>query len=154
MKKTLLVLLLLSFQILTACTSDEKVLKTKALELAEKKFSEQIKQEADDSLSQSPWLHQAYTQFIQDNSKVSVEEVKFQGETLATVSVVVETYPMKLRRTLLGIASRVDSSKSRRFNFSEARGLIVQQGMEKGEVESQPLGVFKFHKSDKNWILD
>ncbi|KHD87484.1 MAG: hypothetical protein OM95_14235 [Bdellovibrio sp. ArHS] len=147
-------LALFSSLLVGGCTSDEKVLKNKALALAEKKFTEQIKQEADDSLGQSPWLHQAYTEFIHNNSEVSVEEVKMQSDTLATVAVVVETYPTRFRRTILGIAARVDASKSRRFNFSEARGLIIQQGMEKGEVETQPLGIFKFHKSDKNWILD
>ncbi|WP_374078505.1 hypothetical protein [Bdellovibrio bacteriovorus] len=139
---------------LTACTSDEGMLKKQAIEVGTAKFNEIIQKEGEESLGNSEWLRQAYGEFIHNRSEVEVEEVKFQGEKLATVSVVVTTYPTKLRRTLLGIASKVDASKSRRFNFSEAVSLVAQQTGQKSEPEKQPLTVLKFSKSSDKWILD
>ncbi|WP_374029846.1 hypothetical protein [Bdellovibrio bacteriovorus] len=150
MKTLKIVLPLILGFTLVSCTSDEGMLKKEATKIGQTKFAEQIQQEAQDSLSHSDVLREAFINFIQKSSEVEVEEIKFQGEKLATVSVTVTTYPAKLRRTLLAIASKVDASKSRRFNFAEARSLIGQQG-EKIEVEKQALTTIKFHKSGDQW---
>ncbi len=86
-----------------------------------------IQKEAEESLGQSEWLRRAYKEFIENKSEVEVDEVKFQGEKLATAAVNVNTYSLKMRKTLLDIASRVDSTKTSRFNFGGAASLINKQ---------------------------
>jgi len=153
MQRLSLLFLPLLFLTLSACTSEEGALKKQALAIGQKKFNEVIQKEAEESLGQSEWLRQAYREFIESRSEVEVDEVKFQGESLATVSVSVTTYPMKMRRTLLGIAGKVDASKSRRFNFSEALSLVGQQTGQSTETEKQPLTVLKYAKGASGWIL-
>lgn len=139
---------------LTACTSQEAGLKKQAQKLGEQKFAEVIQKEAEESLSQSDWLRQEYIQFIHRHSEVEIEEVQLQGENLGVVSLTVTTYPEKVRRTLLEIASKVDPSRSRRFNFSEAVSLIRRQTGQALEPDKQPLGVYKFKKAEKSWIAE
>lgn len=153
MKNILLMIFSFLTLLLTACTSQEGQLKKQAQEQGEKKFAEMIQKEAEESLGQSEWLRQAYTEFIQNKSEVEVDEVKMQGEKLATVSVTVTTYPVKIRRMLLGIAGKVDSTKSRRFNFAEATSLVTQQMGEKNETVKQPLETYRFSQGSEKWIL-
>jgi hypothetical protein len=137
---------------LTACTSDEGTLKKKAQELAEQKFSEDIKAEAVEGVPQSEVLQQAYIDFLHGKSEVEVSEVKLQDSTTATVATTVTTYPMKLRKTLLSVASKVTSDKTRRFNFANAVPLVATQMNAKGEVETQPYMVYKFQKQSDKWV--
>ncbi|MBV2168503.1 MAG: hypothetical protein KUL82_07330, partial [Bdellovibrio sp.] len=112
MKKTLLIALACLSLCFSACSSEEGKLKKMALEMGQKKFSEVIRQEAAEFLPDSEWLRQSYVELIDKNSEVEVEEVKFQGDNLAVVSVVVVTYPYRFRRTLLKVAGAVDVSKT------------------------------------------
>lgn len=140
---------------LASCTSQEGAIKKKALQLGEQHFQELIRDEAQNGLPQSDWLRDSYQEFIKDRSKVEVAEVALQSDSRATAVVVVESYPLPLRQTLLGIASKVDPGKTRRFNFSEAISLIAQQTGQKGEVERQPLKTYKFQKTSDSWtVLD
>lgn len=117
------------------------------------KFNEMIQKESEETLKQSPVLQQSYIEFIQGHSEVLVGDIKFQGENQAVVSVVMKTYPQKLRQTLLEVTAKVDSSKSRSFNFGEALVLIAKQKGQTEEVEQQPLLVLKFHKVSNQWTL-
>ncbi len=138
---------------LASCTSQEGAIKKQAHQLGEHHFQELIREEAQSGLPQSDWLRDSYEEFIKDRSTVEVAEVALQGESRATAVVVVETYSLPLRRTLLSIAGKVDPAKTRRFNFSEAISLIAQQTGQKGEVEKQPLKTYKFQKSGTTWTV-
>lgn len=150
MRKTLL---WASCSLLISCTSNEGAIKKQALQLGEQHFQELIRDEAQKGLPQSDWLRDSYEEFIKERSTVEVTEVTLQNDSRATAVVVVETYPLPLRRTLLSIGSKVDASKSRRFNFSEAISLIAAQTGQKGEVERQPLKTYKFQKSADSWVV-
>lgn len=152
MKKTLLIALACLSLCFSACSSEEGKLKKMALEMGQKKFSEVIRQEAAEFLPDSEWLRQSYVELIDKNSEVEVEEVKFQGDNLAVVSVVVVTYPYRFRRTLLKVAGAVDVSKTRRFSFGEALGLVAAQSPEKNKPSKQPLTVYKFSKGAEGWV--
>lgn len=138
---------------LVSCTSQEGAIKKQALRLGEQHFRELIREEAQTGLPQSDWLRDAYEEFINDRSIVEVADIALQSDTRATAVVVVETYPLPMRRTLLSIAGKVEPGKTRRFNFSEAISLIAQQTGQKGEVEKQPLKTYKFHKSAESWTV-
>lgn len=142
------------FTLLAACTSDEGVLKEEALKVGQGKFNEMIQKESGEILKESPRLQQAYVGFIRGTSEIEVEEIKFEGETRAVVSVIMKIYPNKLRLTLLEVAQKVESSKSRKFNYGEALKLIAQQmGLKEG-LERQPLTVLRFHKVSKKWVIE
>lgn len=136
-----------------ACTSSEGALKKEAISLGQVKWAEMLKKEADDALAHDPRLHQEYRQFIEKRSEVEVEKVQYQGESSATVVVVVNTFPLSLRRTLLGVAGKVDPSKSRRFSFGEALALVKKQIGIVAESEKQPLVVLNFTKAGNVWTV-
>lgn len=132
--------------LLSACTSQEGHLKEAALKQADIKWTETLQAEAREALTQSEVLQTAYLEFMAKNSELEVEEVKFQGENRATVSVVVSSISLPLRRTLLKIASQVGPEKSRRFNYQNALGPVAAQSGEKTTPEKRPFAVYKFSK--------
>lgn len=114
---------------------------------------EAIHAEANEMLKNSDLLRNGYIEFMRHQSEVSVDEVRIFNEHLATATVTMKAPPLKLRRTLLEIAGKVEPSKSRRFNFSEAVGLIRKQtGISDQEV--QPLGVYHFRKAQDKWVIE
>lgn len=139
---------------LIACTSQEGVLKKQAKELGEQKMKAAFRLEADELLKQSVLLHDGYIDFMNQTSEVKVEEVRVLNENLATVTVTMTTIPLKVRRTLLEIAAKVEPAKSRRFNFSEAVSLIRKQMGDVEEKDVQPLGIYHFRKSQNNWVTE
>ena len=154
MKTILLSLMGLSLAFLVSCTSNEGAVKKRALEEAEKHFSESLNKEADEGITQSKWLRDSYVEFMKKYSEFEVEDVKFQGETQAVATVVVVTYPKAARITLLKIAGRLAESEVRRFNFANALQLIGQQTGTSSSPTKQPLAVFGFHKdSSGEWRL-
>lgn len=132
--------------ILSACTSQEGHLKKASLKQAEKKWEETLQSEARESLSQSEWLQTAYMDFMKKNSELEIDEVQFQGEDRATVSVNLSSFSPLLRKTLLKVASQVGLDKTRRFNFAEALRPVAGQVGEKPEQEKRPFSVYKFSK--------
>lgn len=147
-KLSLLALFCLS---LAAC-SDESTLKKKGLELAEQKFAEDIKTEAQEGVSNSEVLQQAYIDFMKGASEVEVSEVKLHSSSSATVATSVTTYPVKLRKTLLNVAKGIGPDKTRRFNFANAIPLVANQIGMKATVEKQPYQVYKFQKQSDKWV--
>lgn len=150
MKKILITLTLPILFFLHACTSDEGKLKEAALQLGKQKFAETLKLEAEEELTKSEWLRQAYVDFMKDISEVEVQQIKIEGSS-ALVTLQVKTYSLYLRRTVLKVANSVDKTKSRSFSFSEALRLISQTNDKK--FDPQPLGVYKFAKSSDRWVL-
>ena len=149
MKKISLLILFCFF--LSAC-SDESTLKKKGLELAEQKFNENIKTEVREAVPNSEVIQQAYVDFMRGKSEVEVTDVKIQSPTTAVVSTSVTTYPVKLRKTLLGVAKTVGLDKTRRFNFADAAPMVASQIGMKAEVEKQSFEVYKFQKQSDKWI--
>lgn len=138
---------------IVSCTSQEAALTKQAESIGEQKMMEAIRVEADEMLKNSAFLHNGYIEFMRHQAKVNVEDVKIINERLATATVTMMAPPVKLRRTLLEIAGKVDPSKSRRFNFSEAVNLIRKQtGISDREV--QPLGVYQFRKNQDQWMAE
>lgn len=155
MKNTLRLLLCLFFVLISACTSQEGKVEKQALALGEKKLQEVLQTEADDNIKQSAWLNKSYVEFMRDHSEVLVSEVKMHSESRATASVVMKTYPLSLRTTLAKIAGGIDESKSRRFNYGEALGLIGQQVGKAPEPVEQPLITYKFNKTSAGtWVVE
>lgn len=134
--------------ILSACTSQEGHLKKAALKQADTKWTETLKGEAQQALGQSEVLQIAYLEFMSKHSELEIEEVQFQGENRATVSVVVSSLSVPLRRTILKIASQVGPDKTRRFNFQDALGPVAEQSGEKTTPEKRPFAVYKFSKGE------
>lgn len=152
--KRIFLSLIYVFSLLTAaCTSDEGLLKEQSINVGTVKFNEIIRQESEETLSQSPGIQQSYIEFMKAHSEVSVADVKFKGENQAVVSLVLKTYPDKLRQTLLEVAQKVAPSKSRQFNFGEALSLIAKQRGIKEETEEKNLVVLKFQKVSERWTL-
>lgn len=135
-----------------SCTSQEEALKKTAVKYGEVKWLEALKTEADEHIKQSDVLHDGYVKFIQNGSEVQAAKVDMLSEDSAVVTMAVNTYSAKMRRTLLEIAAKVDASKSRRFNFSEAVKLVEKEGGESAGKETQPLGIYRFHKKDSSWV--
>lgn len=134
--------------LLGACTSQEGHLKKAALKQADIKWTESVQAEAREALTQSEVLQIAYLEFMKKNTELEIEEVQYQGENRATVSVVVSTLSAPLRRTLLKIASQVGSDKTRRFNFQDALAPVAAQSGEKTTPEKRPFAVYKFSKGE------
>ena len=134
--------------ILSACTSQEGHLKKAALTQADLKWTESLQAEAREALTTSEVLQTAYLEFMKKNSEVQIEDVAFQGENRATVSVVVSSIPLPLRQTLLKVASQVTPDKTRRFNFQDALGPVAEQSGHKTAPEKRPFAVYKFSKSE------
>ena len=132
--------------ILSACTSQEGHLKKAALKQAEQKWTESLQAEARESLPQSEVLQQAYLEFMNKHSELEIEEIQFQGENRATVSVVVSSLSVPLRRTILKVASQVGPDKTRRFNFQNALAPVAAESGEKATPEKRPFAVYKFSK--------
>lgn len=135
-----------------SCTSQEEALKKSAIKYGEVKWLEALKSEADEHIKQSDVLHDGYIKFIQNGSEVQAAKVDMLGEDSAAVTMTINTYSAKMRRTLLEIAAKVDPSKSRRFNFNEAVKLVEKEGGESSGKETQPLGVYRFRKKDSAWV--
>lgn len=155
MKKISFAILCLFFGLLGGCTSQEGKIEKKAQELGERKFQELLQQEADENIKQSDWLNKAYLEFMTERSEVMVSEVKLQSQTRATAAVIVKSYPVSLRRTLAKIAGGIENSRSRRFNFSEALGLVGQQTGGTAETVEQPLITYKFNKTSAGtWVVE
>lgn len=151
MKQILFASLLCS--LLVGCTSDESTLKKMAQSQAEQKWNETIQGEAKEGVPQSEVLQQAYVDFMRGKSEVDVADVKLQSSTMATVSTTVTTYNIKLRKTLLSVASKVGPDKTRRFNFANAVPLVADQIGMKAEQETQSFEVYKFQKQSDDWIF-
>lgn len=134
--------------ILSACTSQEGHLKKAALKQADIKWTESVQAEARESLTQSEVLQIAYLEFIKIHTELEVEEIQFQGEKRATVSVVVSSLSLPLRRTLLKVASQVGPDRTRRFSFQDALVPVAAQSGEKTTPEKRPFAVYKFSKGE------
>ncbi|WP_374032274.1 hypothetical protein [Bdellovibrio bacteriovorus] len=155
MKNSIRLVTCLFFVLLSFCTTQEGTIKKLALELGEKKFQEQLKIEADDSIKQSEWLNKSYQEFMLKKSEVEVVEVKFLTETKATAVVVVNTYPPSLRMTLARIAGGMDPGRSRSFNFAEAVNGIGKQIGKTPETLEHPLIMYKFNKTSAGtWVVE
>ncbi len=149
------ILFLLCLVVLSSCTSQEGHLKKAALKQGQIKWEKILDGEARESLEQSDWLKQAYIEFILKSSEVEIDDVQFQSEDRATVSVVVKSYSTQLRRTLLKVASQVGKDRSRRFNFAEALEPTSEHSGETAEISERPLDVYKYKKgSDGLWRLE
>lgn len=120
--------------------------------MAERKFTENTKAEAQEALANSEVLQQAYLDFMRGKSEVEVSDVKIQSSSSAVVATSVTTYPAKLRKTLLGVAATVGRDKTRRFNFADAIPMVASQIGMKAETEKQPFEVYKFQKQSDKWI--
>jgi hypothetical protein len=134
--------------VLSACTSQEGHLKKAALKQADIKWTESVQGEAREALAQSEVLQLAYLEFMKKHSELEIEDVQFQGENRATVSVVVTSLSVPLRRTILKVASQVGPDRSRRFNFQDALALVAAQSGEKMTPEKRPFAVYKFSKGE------
>lgn len=137
--------------VVAAC-SDESALKKKGLELAQAKFEENLKAEAQEGVPQSPVLQQAYIDFMHLKSEVRVSSVKIQNPTSAVVATSLTTYSKKLRQTLLSVAQGVGPDKTRRFNFADAIPMVSKKTGVKTEVEEQPFEVYLFQKQSDKWV--
>ena len=87
--------------ILSACTSQEGHLKKAALKQADTKWTESVQAEAREGLTQSEVLQIAYLEFMKIHTELEIEEIQFQGEKRATVSVVVTSLSLPFPLTLL-----------------------------------------------------
>lgn len=155
MKNTLQIMICLFFTLLSACTTQEGTIKKLALEMGEKKFQEQLKIEADDSIKSSEWLNKSYQEYMLNKSEVEVVEVKLLTETKATAVVVVHTFPPSLRMTLARIAGGMDPGRSRSFNFAEAINGIGKQVGKTPEPIEHPLIMYKFNKTSAGtWVVE
>lgn len=153
MTKTFGLLTLVSALFLTSCTSNESAVKKLALADAETQFTETLKKESDDLITQSEWLRNSYVEFMKKHAEFDVESVKIEGN-LGVASATVIAYPPGQRKILAKIAGTVDSSKARQFNFANALQLISQQTGAPAAVEKQSAGVFKYQKiSTGDWKL-
>jgi len=149
--RTLLILIPLFF---TSCTTNERLVKKQALAESESQFNDELVKEAQDQIAGSDWLRNAYVEFIKKHTDFSVDDVQFQGETLAVAATSISTYPKKMRLMLVAIAGRVPPEKVRQFNFAYALQLLGEQFKVKVVPEKQKAGVFKFQKdSSGNWTL-
>ena len=142
------------FVFLSACTSQEDKFKDLAFKLAEKERLALLFKEADGALRHSDVLFEGYIKAMLQKSEIKAKEVKILGADSAIAQVEIGLPSAAARQTLLGIASRVDLTKSRRFNFSEAMGLLKKQGAIKSlEVNDQILKVYRFKRTAKGWTV-
>lgn len=139
---------------ITACTSEEGLLKKQATAIGEAKLQEAVRLEADEMLKGSALLHEGYLQYMRQHAEVVVEEVQMLEGNVAVVTVTMKAPSLKMRRTLMEIAAKVEASKSRRFNFPEAVKRISQQTGENPEGIIQPLGVYRFRKVGDKWVTE
>ncbi|UOF02803.1 hypothetical protein [Bdellovibrio reynosensis] len=151
MRKILLFSLTIATLWAAGCTSEEGKLKKQAISTGELRLQQLIQQEALDGMPQSSELRQGYQDFIMARSEVVTDEPEIIGGS-AVVSVAAMIPPVKLRKTLIAIAGKLDSSKARRFNFGEAVSLIKRQTGEDTENTKQGLGIVKFVKQGEAWV--
>lgn len=153
MKRYIAVLVGTVCLLLASCTSTEGALKKAAIEAAKSHLGDMLEKEANDGIKQSQWIRQGYREYLFNRSKFEAMEVRFQGESAATVTVVISTYTSKLRQTLVGVAAKADGSKQL-FNFADAISMIGKQtGLPTGVDEHIPL-VIKFTRNQGQWTLE
>ncbi|QDK36977.1 hypothetical protein [Bdellovibrio sp. NC01] len=155
MNKILSLFAVLSVLVLSSCTSNESQVKKLALADAETQFNELIQKEADEYITQSEFLKNAYVSYMKKNSEFEIDEVTIQNENLAVAAVKVTTYPPVQRKLMVKIAGTVNPSRERQFNFGNAIQLIREQTGQTVTSEKIPAGVFKYHKNSKgDWLLE
>lgn len=154
MKSLILWMLCFTSLGLVSCTSSESGLRKSAIKYGEVKWLEALQTEANEHIKHSAVLYDGYIKFIQGSSEVQVAKLEMLNEDSAMVTMTINTYSVKMRRTLLEIAAKVDVSKSRRFNYSEAVKLVGKEGGEGISKVTQPLGVYRFRKIDSSWKVN
>ncbi|XGC81683.1 hypothetical protein ACES2L_04205 [Bdellovibrio bacteriovorus] len=151
MRKILLFSLTIATILASGCTSEEGKLKKQAISIGELRLQQLIQQEAQDGMPQSAELRQGYQDFIMARAEVVTDDPEIIGGS-AVVAVAAMMPPVKLRKTVIAIAGKLEPSKARRFNFGEAASLIKRQTGEDTENTKQGLGVVKFTKQGEAWV--
>lgn len=150
----LIILLAMTF-FLGACTSEKGDLKSLAESKGETYLKLKLSQEAYGSSDLSPYLKEAYIEFMLKRATIKAADPQFApsgGE--AKVDLVMTLYSQNLRKTLLGVAAKTSPNRVRSFNFTDAIGLIAQQGEDlSSEMVDQPLATLSFSKSASGWSL-
>lgn len=141
--------------VLGGCTSEKTDLKSLAEAKGETYLKLKMSQEAYGNSDVSPYLKEAYIEFMLKRAKVKAQEPQLSPSGAeAKVDLVMTLYSQNLRRTLLGVAAKTAPNRVRSFNFTNAIGLISQQGEEfSSEMVEQPLATLSFSKSGEKWIL-
>jgi hypothetical protein len=132
----------------TAC-SDESKLKDKGQELAQQKIIAEAQEEA--KVLSSPWMRQAYQDYVSKNTEVRVLEVEMSGSESAVVKLQIEKINGDLKSNLLGVAGKVPPDGARRFNFSDGASMVQQQLGIKEFKYWAPVERVNFRKGPNGW---
>lgn len=149
---------LLSFIIFSVfflgCTSQEDQFKELAVKLAEKERQVLFVKEANAALRHSEVLFEGYIKAMSQKSEIKIKEIKVLGADSATAQVEIHLPSIVVRQALLGIANRVDHTKTRRFNYTEAMGLLKKQGViNSSAMNEQILKVYRFKRGADGWTI-
>ena len=139
---------------LAGCTSQKDQFKELATKLAEKERYMLLVNEADSALQHSEALREGYLTTMSQKSEIKVKNIELVGENAATAEVYIELPSLIVRKKLLGIGSRVDTTRTRRFNFSEAMILVKKEmGFKPEELKEQILKTYHFKKTSSGWTI-
>lgn len=154
MKTIIQTLTVLSLAFLVSCTSNEKALKNAAEAAAQAQFKATIVEEANGYLTQNEAFKTAYINFMNKYSEFTAQDVRMNGENMGVTTVYITSYAPDVRKQLLRVASRVDSSKTGLFNFSNAFQLISKETGAPGEPMKYPFATLNLKKdANGDWTV-
>lgn len=146
MMKNILALSLIWSVFVLGCTSDESRMQDRALAEAKELYRQEALDDIAKGVTGKAALQKTAAHVLTEKAKFEVQKVDVQRGA-AVVVVQALTVPLKARSALIEIMGKLDPSKERNFNVSDALQMILQQ-MELVETRSLLVYKIKFEKSN------